>query len=257
MLAIFCALMVAQVASANAPLISLRPVARGEVAASTILSANPEVLGVQKEVATPDRRSVLRFLRPRQRNEAVAQRARQFERDRRRGVVCSDPALKGDPVGLVPGALAGCGLDNAVRLRAVSGVTLSQAAIVDCTTAKALKAWVEKGLKPAVGRRGGGVSEMRVFASYSCRTRNSRKGARISEHGKGRAIDIGGIVLRDGSLITVLDSWGKRKEGKILRKMHKSACGPFGTVLGPASDRFHKDHFHLDTARYRSGPYCR
>jgi hypothetical protein len=39
--------------------------------------------------------------------------------------------------------------------------------------------------------------------------------------------------------------------------MHKAACGPFGTVLGPNSNRFHQDHFHFDTARYRSGSYCR
>jgi len=39
--------------------------------------------------------------------------------------------------------------------------------------------------------------------------------------------------------------------------MHRAACGPFGTVLGPNADRFHQDHFHFDTARHRSGPYCR
>jgi hypothetical protein len=38
--------------------------------------------------------------------------------------------------------------------------------------------------------------------------------------------------------------------------MRKAACGPFNTVLGPGSDPFHGDHFHLDTARGR-GPYCR
>ena len=32
---------------------------------------------------------------------------------------------------------------------------------------------------------------------------------------------------------------------------------PFGTVLGPNSDRFHRDHFHFDMASYSSGAYCR
>ena len=45
--------------------------------------------------------------------------------------------------------------------------------------------------------------------------------------------------------------------GKALKKMHKIACGPFGTVLGPNANRFHRDHFHFDTARYRSGSYCK
>jgi hypothetical protein len=28
-------------------------------------------------------------------------------------------------------------------------------------------------------------------------------------------------------------------------------------VLGPNANSFHRDHFHFDTARYRSGSYCR
>ena len=49
----------------------------------------------------------------------------------------------------------------------------------------------------------------------------------------------------------------KRKDGKALRRMHKEACGVFGTVLGPESDRFHRDHFHFDTKRHGNGAYCR
>jgi hypothetical protein len=63
--------------------------------------------------------------------------------------------------------------------------------------------------------------------------------------------------LRDGTLITLRNGWNDRDTGPLLRRLHKGACGPFGTVLGPDSDRFHRDHFHFDTARYRSGPYCR
>ncbi len=128
---------------------------------------------------------------------------------------------------------------------------------MDCGTARALNSWVETGLRPAVKRYGGGVSGLRVVAHYACRTRNSQKGAKLSEHGKGKAIDIAGIKLQNGGEITVLAGWNDRKEGKILRKAWKSACGPFGTVLGPNSNRFHLDHFHFDTASYRSGPYCK
>jgi hypothetical protein len=101
------------------------------------------------------------------------------------------------------------------------------------------------------------LKSLRVAAHYACRTRNNQPGARISEHGKGRAIDISGLRLRDGTLITVRNGWNGAETGKILRRMHQGACGPFGTVLGPESDRFHLDHFHFDTARYRSGPFCR
>lgn len=104
---------------------------------------------------------------------------------------------------------------------------------------------------------GGGLSGLRVVAHYTCRTRNNRPGARISEHGRGKAIDIAALQLRDGSEIAVLRDWGQGPRGRILRRTHKAACGPFGTVLGPNSDRHHRDHFHFDTASHRGGPYCR
>lgn len=248
---------VAQVAQANAPGTSLRPVARGDLARSIIQDVTPQVLGVQREVGQRDRSGLLGSLRPRTRDDSGFSAAIQSRRDRRRGTVCDDPAIIGEPVGYVPGKMTGCGVQEAVRVRQVAGVALSQPAVMDCPTATAFRHWVETGVKPAIGRRGGGVMEMRVLASYSCRTRNSRKGARISEHGKGRAVDIGGFVLRNGKEISVLKNWGKRKDGRILRKMHRSACGTFGTVLGPESDRYHRDHFHFDTAHYRSGSYCR
>lgn len=173
------------------------------------------------------------------------------------GGLCGDPMLVGEVLGKVPGRISGCGLDNAVRLQAVGNIRLSQTATINCETAKALKSWVQTGAEPAVGKMGGGLSGLRVVAHYACRTRNNQPGAKISEHGRGKAIDIAGVQLADGSEISVLNDWGGGKKGKALRAMHSAACGPFGTVLGPNSDRHHKDHFHFDTASYRSGSYCK
>ena len=175
----------------------------------------------------------------------------------RRGSVCNDPAIRGARVQPISGRLQGCGVAEPVRVSAVDGVALSQAAIMDCATARALKAWIEGSVKPAIGRLGGGLARLEVAAHYVCRTRNHRPGARISEHGKGRAIDISGFTLSNGVTITVGRGWRDRAQGQILRRVHAGACGPFGTVLGPESDRLHQNHFHLDTARYRGGPHCR
>ena len=196
-------------------------------------------------------------IRPNLRPNDIVQKAMAKRRERAKGAVCGDAAIQGESVVFVPGRLSACGIQDAVRVRSVLGVDLSQEAVIDCPTAKALKNWVEKGMKPAVGNTGGGVSQIRVAAHYACRTRNNQPGAKISEHGKGRAIDISGFRLRDGSEITLKQGWNRRDTGPILRKMHQRACGIFGTVLGPDSDRFHKDHFHFDTARYRSGSFCR
>lgn len=196
-------------------------------------------------------------LRPEVRPRKFRRIARAQEKLRKKGAVCGVLDIQGVPVGRVPGAQAGCGVDNAVRVRAVSGIALSQHSVMDCGTAKALKTWVDDTAKPAFSRKGGGLKSLRVAAHYACRTRNNRAGARISEHGKGRAIDISGLQMRDGTLVTVRSGWKNPATSKQMRALHRGACGPFGTVLGPESDRFHLDHFHFDTARYRSGPYCR
>lgn len=173
-----------------------------------------------------------------------------------KGSVCGDPQIRGTKIPPIKAKLKGCGLGDGVQITAVSGVALSTPAAMDCTTAKALKTWVETGVIPSVGKLGGGVAQLQVAAGYSCRPRNGKKGARISEHGRGRAIDIAAIVLANGTAISVLKGWGTAQHGKMLRAARKSACGPFNTVLGPGSDQHHRDHFHLDTARGR-GPYCR
>ncbi len=276
------------VAQANAPASSTRPEARGggalpekvrivRVSASKLapaLSQRPQArggnLGQTRSVRiaariVPGAVSVRPKQRPKVTIRKVAggttQRAGLFKKRApkasAKGSVCGVNEIKGQKIAPIRGSIRGCGVADPVAVTSVSGVALSTPARVDCGTAKALNAWVANSLKPTVGKLGGGVSSLRVAAHYACRTRNNKRGARISEHGKGRAIDISAINLRNGQTITVLEGWNRKVEGQILRKVHKGACGPFGTVLGPNSDRYHRNHFHFDTARYRSGPYCR
>lgn len=217
----------------------------------------PRDIALRTAFAARSPQAIPRSLRPSPRSPAIVEQALAVRRERARGAVCGDPDLQGSIIGAVPGRISGCGIDEAIKLRTVSGVALSTRATIDCPTARALKTWVERALKPAVGSTGGGVSGLRIAGSYACRSRNNQPGAKISEHARGRAIDIAAIRLNDGSEISVLKDWGRSTEGRILRKLHSGACGPFGTVLGPESDPFHKDHLHFDTARYRSGSYCR
>ncbi|HMO07452.1 MAG TPA: extensin family protein [Paracoccaceae bacterium] len=169
-----------------------------------------------------------------------------------KGGLCGDPGIEGAVLPPITGAVAGCGVANPVRVTAVDGVRLSTPATLDCDTARALRTWVTKGLKPAAGRTG--VAEIRVAAHYACRPRNNVRGARISEHGRGKAIDIAGIRLGNGQMLSVLADY---RRTDLLQKVRRAACGIFGTTLGPGSDRHHSDHFHFDTARHRNGPYCR
>lgn len=172
----------------------------------------------------------------------------------RKGSVCGDPAIKGEVLAPITSRVRGCGIEDPVRVTSVSGVALKQSAVIDCATARALNDWVSGALKPAFGRKD--VAALRIAGSYSCRTRNNVKGAPISEHGRGKAIDIAGVELANGTTLTVLGDW-RRGSGKPIKKAYKAACGTFGTTLGPDSDRFHRDHMHFDTARQRGGAYCR
>ena len=171
--------------------------------------------------------------------------------------LCGVPDIRGRRLAPIQGKWAGCQIAAPLAVNSVAGVTLSQAATIDCTTAKALRAWVVDGVMPILNGFGGGVSELQVAAHYVCRTRNNKPDGKLSEHAKGHAIDISAIHLKSGDRLSVLSDWDHPRRGKYLKAMHKAACGPFGTVLGPNADVYHKDHFHFDTARYRAGPYCR
>ncbi|MFN3606319.1 MAG: extensin family protein [Cypionkella sp.] len=168
----------------------------------------------------------------------------------RKGSVCGDRAIRGEVIGSITSKTQGCGVADAVRVTELSGVRLSQAITVECGTAVALKDWIDRAMRPAFGRRE--VVQLRIAAHYACRGRNNKRGARISEHGKGKAIDVSGFIFSDGTEWSILRDYNKQ-----IRTAHKGACGIFGTTLGPGSDGFHEDHLHFDTASYRSGPYCR
>jgi hypothetical protein len=172
------------------------------------------------------------------------------DRKSQKGSVCGDPAIKGEKLARITSKVKGCGVDDPVQVTSVDGIRLSQPATMDCTTAAALKTWVKKAMRPAFGNRE--VVELRIAAHYICRPRNNIKGNKISEHGRGKAIDISGFIFSDGKEWTVARDYNKQ-----IRKAHKNACGIFGTTLGPGSDGYHEDHLHFDTASYRGGPYCR
>ncbi|MEW9919684.1 extensin family protein [Marimonas sp. MJW-29] len=252
----------AQTAQAADPSVSLRPVPRGGEAVVQPLKLEPTGTIAQPAQSTDqerarDRGGLFASLRPLFRSEKAESDGRAQKRLREKGAVCGDIDIQGEKVGRVTGNIKGCVVEDAVRIRSVSGVGLSQKSVMDCKTAGALKSWIEGSAKPALSKKGGGLKSIHVAAHYACRTRNNQKGAKLSEHGKGRAIDISAFRLRDGTEVSVLTGWRAQRFSDALKRMHKGACGPFGTVLGPNANRFHRDHFHFDTARYRSGTFCR
>ncbi|MTI19119.1 extensin family protein [Rhodobacteraceae bacterium RKSG542] len=154
-----------------------------------------------------------------------------------------------------------CGIKQPVKVDALKldrgTLGLSMPIQANCGLVSAFDSWVQDDvLKIAKKQMGSELVGLKIAGSYSCRPRNNQRGAKLSEHGKGNAIDISGFVFKDGTVVSVKSGWkGKRKHRKFLQAVHKSACGTFSTVLGPNADRFHKDHFHLDLACHGKG--CR
>ncbi|QIE54846.1 extensin family protein [Pikeienuella piscinae] len=175
------------------------------------------------------------------------------------GPVCGDPRVIGAKIPSISGAHPGCAIEAPVSLVEVAGVALTGKAEVNCRTAVALADWMEKSARPAA-RKAFSVqlTAVKPAASYACRGRNGRKGAKLSEHAKGNAIDISEFTFASGQVVEVESGWRRKgAQRKYLRSVWAGACGPFGTVLGPEADRYHRNHFHFDVARYRMGNYCR
>jgi hypothetical protein len=153
----------------------------------------------------------------------------------------------------------GCGVSNGFKLYSINGIKLSQPALVTCNVANTLHTWLENVVQPKADQLyGAKITEINVAAAYSCRPRNNVRGAKLSEHGMGNAIDISGFSFDNGKSITVLGNYyGMREDQAFFSSIRHEACGPFHTVLGPGSDANHRDHIHLDLQRERSGgPYC-
>ena len=154
----------------------------------------------------------------------------------------------------------GCEVSDPWSVRSLGAVAFSQPAILDCAMAAPLDGWLKDSVQPAALRSfGESVVAVDVAASYSCRPRNNQRGARMSEHGFGNAIDIAAFTLASGRKVTVLDGWrGGNSEQRFLRQVHDQACADFHTVLGPDSGREHRNHLHLDLQNRRNeSVYCR
>lgn len=154
----------------------------------------------------------------------------------------------------------GCEVTNAWSVKSVGSVSFSQPATLRCGMAEPLREWIEDTVQPTAQRTfGESVVSVDIAASYSCRPRNNQRGAKMSEHGYGNAIDIAAFTLESGRKVTVKQGWrGNSAERRFLATVHGEACGEFSTVLGPNSDANHRDHFHLDLQNRRSGSkYCR
>ena len=144
-----------------------------------------------------------------------------------------------------------CGFSNVVRLDR-GPIAFNHPAQTRCVLAAAL-VWYEHELD-GIAQRTLAARVVRIdhLGTYACRNVNSESDGARSEHATANAIDVAGYVLSDGRVISVARDWAKpTAEGRFLAQAHDAACRVFNGVLGPAYNRLHANHFHLDMGPYR------
>lgn len=148
-----------------------------------------------------------------------------------------------------------CGGTDLVELFAIlmpdkTRLTVKPAATLRCDMAESLAGWLRHEVSPRLAKLGSRLSVLAEDGSYECRHRNHATAGKVSEHGKGNAIDLQGFVLASGRRIGLTDV----NEPKELREdLRESACHRFTTVLGPGSDGYHEQHIHLDVLERHNG----
>ena len=148
-----------------------------------------------------------------------------------------------------------CGGSDMVRLNAVlladgGRIALSPAPVLLCHFAESLAGWLRDEVAPRAEKLGLALRAIETYDDFECRGRNRVGGARLSEHGKGDAVDVRALVLADGRAVGLTDVTVAKEFRDELRE---SACHRFTTVLGPGSDSYHEAHIHLDLAERRQG----
>ncbi|WP_425349623.1 extensin family protein [Hoeflea olei] len=154
------------------------------------------------------------------------------------------------------GTGSSCSIPYPVELTRLSGgIEIKPAAKLNCQITEAFALWVKNELGPAARVRYlSGVKSINQLSSYSCRTMNSKRGAPMSEHAKGNAIDVGKITLDNGKAILVKQpGFFALRQKSLLNSIRADSCKYFTTVLGPGSDVHHKDHFHFDLRTRKTG----
>jgi hypothetical protein len=149
-----------------------------------------------------------------------------------------------------------CGMNFPLKVSAAlkGSVGVTPAATLACQMIPNIDRWMHNTIQPAAQKwYGAYVVEMKA-GSYACRSQNNQRGAKLSEHSYGNALDVFGFVLSDGRTVSVLKGWnGDNQDQVFLREVFTGGCDYFTTVIGPGGDAFHHDHFHIDLAKHDAG----
>ncbi|HEY8041754.1 MAG TPA: extensin family protein [Polyangiaceae bacterium] len=153
-----------------------------------------------------------------------------------------------------------CGAPQVVVYRQGPGkIAYDPPPLLTCSMALALASFERILQEEAVRLLRSPVVQIQQLGTYNCREMAAYPGW-VSEHAYANAIDLARFTLKNGTAIRVMGDFDvaegepKRTAGVFLREVSRRAYDEdvFSTVLTPFFDAHHRDHFHLDLARYRS-----
>jgi len=175
-------------------------------------------------------------------------------RDAIQSVCLNDLAAAGAQFELIAQAEPGrdgCTLNNGVKLIR-SNVELNRPVELTCPMALRLMEFERDVLQPAaLTYFNKPLRRLNHAGGFTCK-RMTGNGARVSEHGHGRAIDIWGFSLLDETTISINRQWRARDRfGDYLREVARKSCDYFSVVLTPNTDAAHSSHFHWDIGQWK------
>jgi hypothetical protein len=139
---------------------------------------------------------------------------------------------------------------NAVRLADGGSVAIKPAPLLRCEMAEALASFIRDDAAPRLAKGGATLRAVETYDDFECRGRNRAVGGKLSEHGKGNAVDLRGFALADNRVLALTDSHAPKELRAAIRE---AACARFTTVLGPGADGHHEGHIHLDMLQRSRG----
>ena len=117
-----------------------------------------------------------------------------------------------------------CGGRDMVRLDAVllpdhRRVEVRPTAVLRCEMAESFAAWVRDEASAQVAALGAAPRGIETYGSYECRGRNNVLDAKLSEHGKGNAIDVRALILAGDRRIELTDETVAKPLREALRDL--------------------------------------
>jgi hypothetical protein len=151
-----------------------------------------------------------------------------------------------------------CGAEQVVRFKRGPGrIAYSSAPLLTCQMALALADFERVVQEEAERELGSRVARIEHIGTFNCRKMALYD--LISEHSYANGLDIRRLVLADGRVVDVLKDFRPKEaeppssRGTFLRALANRLFDEevFSVVVTPFFDSAHRNHIHVDLARYR------